>query len=241
MFCKKCGEKATPGSIFCSNCGAKLQEDTMPQEPIPSAAPSQEAPKTAASSPFSAQTPHTQPIAASPVYASPKRDDTTYYDQIIRKNVGYYLAQFREFKFNGKTKMNWASFFLGLYHAAYRGVWREWLRAVMWPLIVSFVSGLITLLTFVTFMDYPGATLLFMFISSGCVIWLIVAGILFSKHFNRIYRTHVEQKIAQKNLTPDPSAGRVAAAIAIIIGVVLLFDLLSTAVTVLSFGGLSSY
>ena len=238
MFCKKCGEKATPGSIFCSNCGAKLQEDPVPQEPIPSAAPAQEAPKAAAPSQFSAQTPHMQPVAASPVYTSPKRDDTTYYNQIIRENVGYYLAQFREFKFNSKTKMNWASFFLGLYHAAYRGVWREWLRAVMWPLIVNFASALIG---GVTLINYPGAALLFFLISFGGAIWLIVAGILFSKNFNRIYRAHVEQKIAQKNLTPDPSAGRVAAAIAISMGISLLCALLSTAVTVLSFGGLSSY
>lgn len=106
--------------------------------------------------------------------------------------------------------MNWASFFLSLYHAAYRGVWREWLRAVMWPLLIAIGSGLIAS---ATIGYYPGVAIFFVVIAICGGIWWIIANILFAKNFNRVYLEHVEKKIAQQDFTPDPSGGRVIASI----------------------------
>lgn len=205
MFCEKCGKELAPGSVFCPNCGAKQQEAAAaaePSEPVkPAAAPVKEQPAP----------PQTPPSAGSDA-APEHRADESVYRQIISKNADYYLYQFQNIRYSGKNKMNWASFFLGLAHAAYRSVWREWLRAVMWPLIVDAVSALIgcALLG-----SHPGATLIFVLIAACSGIWWVVANILFAKRFNRIYRAHVDQKIAQRNITPDPSGGRAAAAIVI--------------------------
>ena len=76
--------------------------------------------------------------------------------------------------------MNWASFFLSLYHAAYRGVWREWLRAVMWPLLIAIGSGLIAS---ATIGYYPGVAIFFVVIAICGGIWWIIANILFAKKF----------------------------------------------------------
>ena len=62
--------------------------------------------------------------------------------------------------------MNWASFFLSLYHAAYRGVWREWLRAVMWSLLIAIsVHGLIAS---ATIGYYPGVAAIFFVVIAIC-------------------------------------------------------------------------
>ena len=87
--------------------------------------------------------------------------------------------------------MNWASFFLSLYHAAYRGVWREWLHMVMWPLILDAVCALIACALIVS---HPVAALVFVVVAACGGIWWVVANILFAKRFNRIYKAHVERK-----------------------------------------------
>ena len=211
MFCDKCGKKLAPGSIFCPNCGAKLPEDkTAPKEPEGKSQPIQQempavepapAPETPPEPPKTKE----EPVPSPAPQSTPTNNDAAY-RTIIAKNADYYLPQFQDIAHGGKGKLNWASFLLTLYHAAYRGVWREWLRAVMWPLILDAVCAL---LACALIGSHPGAALVFVLVAACGGIWWIVANILFAKRFNRIYKAHVEQKIAQQNITPDPSSKRV--------------------------------
>lgn len=202
MFCDKCGKELAPGSIFCPNCGAKQLEEEPSAEMSASSSvsPVREAPSSQPSNQQSAER------TTSPKHVT----DESVYRKIICNNADYYLSQFQNILYGEKNKMNWASFFLSLYHAAYRGVWREWLRAVMWSLLIAIGSGLIAS---ATIGYYPGVAIFFAVIAICGGIWWIIANILFAKNFNRVYLEHVEKKIAQQDFTPDPSGGRVVASI----------------------------
>lgn len=202
MFCDKCGKELAPGSIFCPDCGAKQLEEEPSAEMSASSSvsPVREAPSSQPSNQQSAER------TTSPKHVT----DESVYRKIICNNADYYLSQFQNILYGEKNKMNWASFFLSLYHAAYRGVWREWLRIVMWPLLIAIGSGLIAS---ATIGYYPGVAIFFVVIAICGGIWWIIANILFAKNFNRVYLEHVEKKIAQQDFTPDPSGGRVVASI----------------------------
>ena len=202
MVCDKCGNELAPGSIFCPNCGAKQPEEEPSAEMSASSSvsPVREAPSSQPSNQQSAER------TTSPKHVT----DESVYRKIICNNADYYLSQFQNILYGEKNKMNWASFFLSLYHAAYRGVWREWLRAVMWSLLIAIGSGLIAS---ATIGYYPGVAIFFVVIAICGGIWWIIANILFAKNFNRVYLEHVEKKIAQQDFTPDPSGGRVIASI----------------------------
>lgn len=150
MFCDKCGKELAPGSIFCPDCGAKKSEDSAAPETA-SQSVQQENPKVEAveaEQPVKENIPperskaQAESVQASAPQSAPTDSDAAY-RTIIAKNTEYYLPQFQSIAYGEKGKMNWASFFLSLYHAAYRGVWREWLHMVMWPLILDAVCALI--------------------------------------------------------------------------------------------------
>lgn len=196
MFCDKCGKKLAPGSIFCPNCGAKLPEDkTAPKEPEGKSQPIQQempavepapAPETPPEPPKTKE----EPVPSPAPQSTPTNNDAAY-RTIIAKNADYYLPQFQDIAHGGKGKLNWASFLLTLYHAAYRGVWREWLRAVMWPLILDAVCAL---LACALIGSHPGAALVFVLVAACGGIWWIVANILFAKRFTVFIRHMLSRK-----------------------------------------------
>ena len=217
MFCDKCGKELAPGSIFCPDCGAKQSEDSAAPETA-SQSVQQENPKVEAveaEQPVKENIPperskaQAESVQASAPQSAPTDSDAAY-RTIIAKNTEYYLPQFQSIAYGEKGKMNWASFFLSLYHAAYRGVWREWLHMVMWPLILDVVCALSACALIVS---HPVAALVFVVVAACGGIWWVVANILFAKRFNRIYKAHVERKIAQQNITPDPSGKRVVCSV----------------------------
>ena len=132
------------------------------------------------------------------------------YCRIIGRHIDYYLAQFEEIRAGGKGRINWASFFLTVLHAAYRGVWKDWLKAVAVPMVLTVVG--ILLAGLVWGIQWIAAAALMIVAGIGN-IWWIVAGILFACRFNRVYFAHVENKMEQGDMTPDPSGGRVVLAI----------------------------
>lgn len=126
--------------------------------------------------------------------------------KIIRDNTEYYLKQFNDFKYGSRSKMNWISFFISLPHACYRNVWKEWLKKLWKPLVLQFVCGFLGSLLF---FKQPTVAMFLIFVLFAGFVWQIVGQILFAKNFNKIYMNHVEQKLAQKDITPDPSPVRV--------------------------------
>ncbi len=217
MFCEKCGHKAEEGEVFCSNCGAKLPESPKTEPEPPKAPPVQQAP---------AQQPPVMETAA----AMPTGDDR--YRQIIGNNSDYYLQQFADIRAGGKGRINWASFFLTLYHAAYRGVWKDWVKAIIIPFAVMAVASLLAgLLWGSQFL----VALVLLVVAAGAEIWWIVSNILFAVHFNRVYFDHVEAKIAQNDFTPDCSGGHVVLSV---IAYLAAMGILSGALSATWAGGL---
>ena len=136
--------------------------------------------------------------------------------QIVNSKIDYYLPQFGQLRQGGKSKINWASFFFGVMHACYRNVWREWLKAMCLPLSITvgslLIGGLILLVQ-----PIIGMTLAILGLSAS--VWTIIAHIMFARRFNQIYLHHVETKIAQNNMQPDPSRMRVLGGWIIAIGI----------------------
>ncbi len=186
MVCGKCGKKLPSDSFFCRFCGAKV--DVSEQEKWDDAS----------------------------VDIRPRSDNGTagkedIMRRIIGKNADYYLTQFGRLQEREKNKINWASFFLSIYHASYRGVWKEWLNEMKLPLIASLLGSV------VMFVSGVFASLEAMMAVSSLVfiieIWLIAKNILTAKRFNRIYMAHIENKISCNDQTPDPSGKRALFAI----------------------------
>lgn len=139
--------------------------------------------------------------------------------EIIWKKTDYYQKQFDEIRNGKKGKINWASFFLGLFHAGYRNVWKEWLKGPGIPQIVTIVAlilgGIATLVS--------GELDLMVFIAGITGIAQIVGVVLhirFALRFNQIYEKHVADKINKKDHRPDPSVLR-AILVSVILGAAL--------------------
>lgn len=204
MFCPKCGQKVEDGSVFCMNCGMKLDPDSS-MEP-PSSAPEMSHPEQEEDMRHAPAAPENgwSYTAPEPNSAAPGAGERI--TQIVGKNPEYYLPQFEELQRGGKSKINWASFFLGLLHAGYRNMWREWLKAMRWPLItyaalcVGIVIGVVAFMP--AFFMVMGIAML------PCLIWMLVVQIRFACRFNQYYLLHVEEKIARQDFTADPSGVR---------------------------------
>lgn len=176
--------------MFCEKCGHKIAEgevfcsncgaQVVQQEPEP-------------------------PVQEVPVQQPLTEDGMCR--QIIGSNSDYYLEQFVDIKAGGKGRINWASFFLTLYHAAYRGVWVNWLKAMAGPIILFVVCVLVS--GFIWGSQLLVAAVL-LAVALGASIWGLVSSILLAVRFNRVYFDHVQEKIEQNNLKPDCSGGRVA-------------------------------
>lgn len=205
MVCGKCGKELPDDSAFCRFCGAKV---------------------------YASEQDHIEKQDAASVNMQPRPDDGMAGKEdiirgIIGKNADYYLTQFGRLQEGGKNKINWASFFLSIYHASYRGVWKEWLKEMKIPLI-ALLSGSVIMFVSAAFASLT-AMMLVSSLISVIEIWLFVKNILTAKRFNRIYMAHIENKINCNDQTPDPSGKRalsaVLAAVAISLCITVVTDI----------------
>lgn len=206
MFCKNCGKELREGSKFCEYCGARIDGLGKTDD------------KAVYEQTFTSE------------------DNAGMMRQIIGKNADQYMTRFEKIQNGEKSKMNWASFFLSVFHAGYRNVWREWLKAVRIPLVLELVS---VLLAGILLSVQPIAGFGLLIAAGVFSIWFLVKQILFAKQFNRIYMEHVEKKIAQNDRKPDPSAGRAAIAVLIFLIIyMILSSVLSAGLVGAMFAGL---
>lgn len=214
MFCTNCGKELPDGSVFCTNCGMKISSKhekgqdhaaQASQQEAPVAAEPQEVTQTQDETNWKATQAFNNSTATFSSEKKAECDADAAARQIIGKNTVYYLEQFHQMRQGAKSKINWASFFLGIGHASYRNVWREWLKAVRLPLILSIgLQVLGVLLLQIQFI----LGIVVECLSIPVSIWFWVAALLLSKRFNQIYMRHVEDKVARHDLKPDPSIGR---------------------------------
>lgn len=213
MFCTSCGKELKEGSTFCIHCGARVSEGPVGAAEKAPMRPGSVQEVTAAA--LGAEKKSTDGFGAGDRTADGNAAGSGLTDrdgairQIIGKNTDYYLDRFDRIHREGKSRINWASFFFGLLHASYRGVWREWLKKVRIPLIAEFAC---ILLMGVLLFIQPAAAVICTGAGLIVHIWLMIVQILFSGGFDQIYMQHVEKKLEQKDLSADPSVKRMLAA-----------------------------
>ncbi len=187
----QCGAKVPASSKFCTNCGTPFEQTENVSAAVKAEAPSEPTP---------------QP-------AEPESSDASL-RQIISKNIAYYLKQFERIKKEGRSRINLASFFLGLIHAAYRNVWKDWMKdtgkffIAMYAVILIGSLGCLGL--FQAGNLAVGAIIIFAAFLIALILGIIytVKQILFSLKFNKVYYRHVEKKAAAGDFKADPSVGR---------------------------------
>jgi hypothetical protein len=139
--------------------------------------------------------------------------------EIIGKKAEYYQAQFEAIASGKKGKIKWASVILGLIHAAYRNVWKEWLLGPGIPLIVAAVAGAAGGFAVIATGNYELLLPIGAIMGLAHVIGLILQ-IWFGCRFNQIYSKHVDEKIRKKNYKPDPSVLRAILVSVIFAGII---------------------
>ena len=226
-FCTQCGAKMPKEARFCTSCGSafKLEEANKTVEP---------------------QKTETVQAVPAPVQPAAATDDAER--AIIRNNTEYYQRQFEDIRRGGKGKINWASFFLNLYHAAYRNVWKEWLKDTgkfMFAAYAVMAAGSLIFLGLCFFTDLVAAGRMIFFAGLGIggvlAVIYVVKQILFAMKFNKVYLGHVEKKKQVGDSSSDPSVGR-AVLVVVVISVItgILAAVAGTSVSLASLSALAS-
>jgi hypothetical protein len=228
------------GSMFCQQCGKRLINDNDADPSAP-----QQASQTVSEQPeFTAEQSQSAPQSARPATSQiesvlntifsnlvfpwtkvqipplPETWQDTGSTDILASTSDYYITQFNTYAHDGTSKINWASFFLGLFHAAYRSMWVEILQYLAAPYIATIVMALLATATLRSFSF--GLMTLFSFLEVVCGIWALVSQIQFAARFNRLYAIHVWGKIQCKDYSPDTSTQNVLVVAGVMVVLLIL-------------------
>ena len=146
--------------------------------------------------------------------------------EVIGSNAAYYQAQFQKIRAGEKGNFNVAAFFLTLYHAAYRGPWKEWLHFMRIPLIcyaASVVCLLIGVISFTTFFLSLGIPL---YIVTS--ILLLIWNIRYAFAFNKLYLNYVEKQMHTEQPALGTSGKRLGISIAVVAAISIALTIIST-------------
>lgn len=183
MFCHNCGAQLPENAAFCPNCGQKITPISQPVSiQKPEAPPSEpvDAPVDSTDAPNETPQPDPQPGPQTDNTVPPS--GTVTEAEVIGSNAAYYQAQFQKIRAGEKGNFNVAAFFLTLYHAAYRGPWKEWLKFMAIPLIstiAAFACSLIGAASSLLGVIVAG-TVLYVVTSIVTIIWAIRYGFAFN-------------------------------------------------------------
>lgn len=197
MFCTNCGKKAPDGSKFCPACGTPLyrEEEQLPaKEQTPIVEPS---PKPEPTSEIE-NTEENQGISTLPQIKEGIKEETTStsnitassdsVEDVVGKNIIYYLNEFKKVDEGQKTKFNWAAFLLGPFFCFYRKcgeLFKEYFLIPVGILIFSLIVTTIASNSFSLSMTVVGGIL-----SAIGAIWSFINYIRFGKNFNKDYYGH---------------------------------------------------
>lgn len=113
MNCPNCGAKIAEGDAYCPFCGIRLSGQTGPEK-----APWETAQQ------------------ADGAWGNPQQQEG-----VSRRPVSpYYQQQFEAVRGGGRVRFNWAAFFLGAYHALYRGHTKRFLLLYL-PVMLASALG----------------------------------------------------------------------------------------------------
>ena len=226
MFCHNCGAQLPENAAFCPNCGQKITPISQPvsiQKPEAPPAEPVDAPVDSTDAPNETTQPDPQPGPQTDNTVPPS--GTVTEAEVIGSNAAYYQAQFQKIRAGEKGNFNVAAFFLTLYHAAYRGPWKEWLKFMAIPLIgtiAAFACSLIGAASSLLGVIVAG-TVLYVVTSIVTIIWAIRYGFA----FNKIYLTYVEKQQYAPHPVCGTSSKRVVLSLLAVFVVSLVLSLLS--------------
>ena len=227
MFCQNCGAQLPENAAFCPNCGQKITPISQPVSiQKPEAPPSEpvDAPVDPTDAPNETPQPDPQPGPQTDNTVPPS--GTVTEAEVIGSNAAYYQAQFQKIRAGEKGNFNVAAFFLTLYHAAYRGPWREWLHFMRIPLIcyvASVVCLLIGVISFTTFFLSLGIPL---YIVTS--ILLLIWNIRYAFAFNKLYLNYVEKQMHAEQPALGTSGKRLGISIAVVAAISIALTIIST-------------
>lgn len=157
--------------------------------------------------------------------------------EVIGSNAAYYQAQFQKIRAGEKGNFNVAAFFLSIFHAAYRGPWREWLHFMRIPLICYAVSVVCLLIgsTSLSLALISVGTVLYAVSSVISLIWIIRYGFA----FNKLYLNYVEKQLHTEQPTLGTSGKRLGISIAVVAAISIALTISSTAFAFSMFDDLS--
>lgn len=237
VFCHNCGAQLPENAAFCPNCGQKITPISQPvsiQKPEAPPAEPVDAPVDSTDAPNETPQPDPQPGPQTDNTVPPS--GTVTEAEVIGSNAAYYQAQFQKIRAGEKGNFNVAAFFLTLYHAAYRGPWKEWLKFMAIPLIgtiAAFACSLIGAASSLLGVIIAG-TVLYVVTSIVTIIWAIRYGFA----FNKIYLTYVEKQQYAPHPVCGTSSKRVVLSVLAVFVVSLVLSLLSVFVAAPSMGSL---
>ena len=227
MFCHNCGAQLPENAAFCPSCGQKITPTSQPvsiQKPETPPAEPVDAPVDSTDDPNETPQPDPQPGPQTDNTVPPS--GTVTEAEVIGSNAAYYQAQFQKIRAGEKGNFNIAAFFLTLYHAAYRGPWKEWLHFMRIPLIcyaASVVCLLIGVISFTTFFLSLGIPL---YIVTS--ILLLIWNIRYAFAFNKLYLNYVEKQMHAEQPALGTSGKRLGISIAVVAAISIALTIIST-------------
>ena len=221
MFCQNCGAQLPENAAFCPSCGQKITPISQPVSIQKAEAPPDPQPGP-------------QPGNTVPPFG------TVTEAEIIGKNAAYYQAQFQKIRAGEKGNFNVAAFFLSIFHAAYRGPWREWLEFMSIPLR-GYVAA-ITCLWISMALPYssPSVDPLIYYVLGmvGSIlsiifcIWWIISSIRYGFVFNNLYRIYVEKQLRAEKPRCGTSTLRTVLSILAVLAVSVIVSITSIALDI---------
>ena len=212
MFCQNCGAQLPENAAFCPSCGQKITPISQPVSIQKAEAPPDPQPGP-------------QPGNTVPPFG------TVTEAEIIGKNAAYYQAQFQKIRAGEKGNFNVAAFFLSIFHAAYRGPWREWLHFMRIPLICYAVS---VVCLFIGAALFVSTWFCLPFIIIGVILYIassimgLIRGIRYASTFNKLYLNYVEKQMYAEKPTLGTSGKRLGISIAIVAAISIVLSISST-------------
>ena len=117
--------------------------------------------------------------------------------------------------------------FLGLLHAGYRNVWREWLEKMKWVLLIYVIAQILPLLF--ALLQAPTLTITTIPIANFMSLPVTIYAIVIAKSFDKIYMRHIQKKLLANDFSPDESMGRGFK----VIGVAMIISLILSSLSLL--------
>ena len=232
MFCHNCGAQLPENAAFCPSCGQKItptsqpvsiqKPETPPSEPV-------DAPVEPTGTPN--EVPQSDPQPAPQTDNTVPPSGTVTEAEVIGSNAAYYQAQFQKIRAGEKGNFNIAAFFLSIFHAAYRGPWREWIHFMRIPLICYAVSVVCLFIGSILFIS---TWFCLPFIIVGVILYIaslitgLIRGIRYGFAFNELYLKYVEKQRYAEQPALGTSGKRLGISIAIVAAISIALSIAST-------------